>query len=144
MSTNRSYDEIMTSAHQASLTDNQRIKQSVVNEIADYFSQHAPNLNDDPNARGDMTEAQIAAMGEAADNLIKGMHVVYQSPLASALDATKILNDVAEGANKALASATEGATKGIGQTAVKVAAAGAVMLIVWWAIQAFAKKGASA
>lgn len=143
MSTNRSYDEIMTSASQASLTDNQRIKQAVVNEIADYFSQHAPNLNDDPNARGDMSEAQIQAMGTAADNLIKGMHVVYQSPLAAALDASKILKDVEDGANNALKSATEGATKGLGSTALKIAAGVAALLVAWWTVQAFAKKGAA-
>ena len=143
MSTNRSYDEIMTSAAQASLTDNQRIKQAVVNEIADYFSQHAPNLNDDPNARGDMTEAQIVALGTASDNLIKGMHVVYQSPLASALDASKIIKDVGDSARGALESATEGATKGLGSTALKIAAGVGALLVAWWTIQAFAKKGAA-
>lgn len=143
MSTTKTYDEVMTAAAASSLTDNQRIKQAAVNDIADYFAQHAPRLNDDPNDTGDMTQAQVDAMDLAADNILKGIHVVYQSPLNASLDATKILKDVEEGANKALESATKGATAGIGSTALKIAAAGAVLLIGWWTIQAFAKKGAA-
>lgn len=143
MSTDKTYDQVMTSAASASLTDNQRIKQAAVNDIADYFGQHAPRLNDDPNDTGDMTSAQVDAMDTAADNILKGIHVVYQSPLASALDASKILKDVEEGANNALKSATEGATKGLGSTALKIAAGVAALLVAWWTVQAFAKKGAA-
>jgi uncharacterized protein HemX len=143
MSTTKTYDEIMTAAAKASLTDNQHIRQAVVNDIADYFSQHAPRLNDDPNDTGDMTPGQVDAMDTAADNILKGIHVVYQSPLNAALDANKILRDIEEGANNALKSATEGATKGIGSTALKIAAGIAAVLIAWWTVQAFAKKGAA-
>jgi hypothetical protein len=139
MSTEKTYDQIMTAAQQASLTDNQRIKQAVVNDIADYFSQHAPLLND-KNDPGDMSQEQIDAMGQASDHLISGMHVVYQSPLASALDSTKILKDIEEGANNALKSATEGATKGLGSTALKIAAGLAALLVAWWVIEAKVKK----
>jgi hypothetical protein len=143
MSTTKTYDEVMKEAAQASLTDVQRIRQTAINDIADYFAQHAPNLNDDPNARGDMTDAEIDALGTASDNLVKGMKVVYQSPLMAALDATKILKDVEEGANNALKSATQGATAGLGSTALKIAAGGAALLALWWAFQAFAKKGSA-
>lgn len=128
--TNRTYDEIMTAANQASYTDNQRIKQAVVNEIADYFAQHAPDLND-KNDPGDMTQVQIDSMGSASDNLIKGMHVVYKSPLATSLDPEKIVQDVAEGAKDALKTAAEGATKGLGSTALKIGVAVVVLLIGW-------------
>lgn len=140
MSTTKTYDQVMTAAAAASLTDNQRLKQAAVNDIADYFSQHAPRLNDDPNDTGDMTKAQVDEMDAAADNLIKGMHVVYASPLAAALDSTKILKDIEEGANNALKSATEGATKGLGSTALKIAAGVAALFVAWWFIEAKVKK----
>lgn len=130
--TDKTYDQIMTAAAAASLTDNQRFRQAAVNDIADYFAQHAPKLNDDPTALGDMTQEQVDSMGAAADNILKGIHVVYASPLAAALDPTKVLADVQEGATNALKAATEGAVSGIGSTALKIAAGAAALLIAWW------------
>jgi hypothetical protein len=138
--TDKTYDQVMTAASAASLTDNQRMKQAAVNDIADYFAQHAPKLNDDPNALGDMTQDQVDQMDAAADNILKGIHVVYSSPLAAALDSTKILKDIEEGANNALKSATEGATKGLGSTALKIAAGLAALLVAYWFIEAKVKK----
>lgn len=128
--TDKTYDQVMTAANQASYTDNQRIRQAAVNDISDFLQQHAPDLNDKGDL-GDLTNEQVDTLGAAADNLIKGMHVVYKSPLASALDPEKVAQDVAQGAKDALATAAEGATKGLGSTALKIAAAALVLLIGW-------------
>ena len=58
--------------------DNQRIADAM-DAIDQYFNAHAPKANEGVN--GDMTDEQIAQMGDARAALLEGRHVAYSSPL---------------------------------------------------------------
>lgn len=138
----RTYDEVMEAAAAASRTGTDRFIRASIIEISDFLFAHAPKLNDTGDT-GDLSEGQVKSLGDAFDNLQKGITVQYQSPWGAALQPDKILKDVGDSAGDALKQATEGATKGIGSTVVKVGAIAIGLGIVWSIIQSQLNRRAS-
>ncbi len=125
-----SFHDMMTEAHSVSLSNGRAQMQKEINRIAHFLEYHAPHLND-TGATGDLSSGEIAQLGQAMDFLTNGIPVNYHSPLAAALDPAKVVKDLGDSARNAVKDATEGVTKGLAATAVKLAVAAALLLTVW-------------
>jgi hypothetical protein len=138
-----SFADIMNDLTAASTSGNRASMQAAINEGMNFLEVQAPSLNSTGDT-GALSSREVTDLDRALTNLGNGIPVNYHSPLAAALSPTKVLKDVGDSARAALASATEGATKGLGSVAVKVAAAIAGLIVLWIIAGTMARKGGGA